>query len=459
MLKLFCALLAIACFGLAHAAPRPAKTVKRCGELSACDECEIRYVGRCTSKGLQGQGEVLVIHPDGKRRKAFSTFANDESQGLYLNIYPTDYYAMPGTPPKHPDQVTFNLTVPLPNGQTSRVYGWRQTTDLDTVDAPTTWYFKASEESALDPTPLTSDQVMARLQALPYKQPSLPLDVLKGLFDGSHTLMSTTSDGAATTSSAPVPERRAVAPPVAPPVGPAKPADAGTPSAGQRRIRSHGRTLLIPAGYDAVDDAHLHTVTAETLGAPMWIVGRDLDEARQVGNTLYGFYSRFNACLAGESCAGDDGVNLPVSQLLHLDFGWVAIVQAFQAGSSTSSRQSKVLFVAGAPSRQVAIDEVLDDYRENRGGTVIQTLRVGLVSRVDWARVENEVRARAAAVTDGYWVPEMSELNYKTTCSWNERGNNEDPGVPRGSLEQDPACQVQYRPDEKMPPPVFKVSP
>lgn len=447
---------------------KPVKSVKRCGESQACDHCTISYIGRCTREGLQGPAEVLVLYPDGKARKVYSRFSNDQAQGIYLSIYPHSLYAR-ATDEKE-DYVTFNLLVPLENGSQLEFYGWPRSSSDHSDLNPEAWYEKPAG-GKLDRTPLTTKEVLARIEASTYKQPSLKLPVLGGLLDGSHDLTATTTEGPGetlppgTTSKpgAPMPDR--VAPEKS--AAPAVPVAAGGATTGERRVRSYNRTLVIPKGYDAVEDARLYTVNTNALGAPLWIVAQSREEAAQVGQKLYSFWSSFNNCLSAVYCWGEDGKPDPGFKILQLDFGWIAIVQAFRAGTDSTEKKASVFYAASAPSRQTAIDDVLADYRQRRDGTIIQSLRVGLVSRIDWARVEKKQREEEANKKGGgYLVFDASELNYKTSCDWASRGttakkwgNNEDPDVPRGKLEQDPACVSEYRPDEKLPPPVFKVLP
>lgn len=242
---------------------------------------------------------------------------------------------------------------------------------------------------------------------------------------------------------APQPVRQAAVPSPASPA----PAPAGAPKA--RRLTTG--PLSPPKGYEHLKPAQMYSASVDALGQPMWIVARSKTEAKQIGERHYGFYSNFNGCMS--YC----------TDTIALDFGWVAIIQAFRPGNPNSrgdTRKFGVYVAYGAGSRQAAIDGALAEYRQRSGvdGPIMQSLRVGLVSELDWPRIEAAFN-RIAKVGS---IPNMDELNYKTVCDWGEVreadgriGPNMDPMPLKGDVAQDPKCKIAYRPDEKLPPPVL----
>lgn len=247
---------------------------------------------------------------------------------------------------------------------------------------------------------------------------------------------------------APAPVRQAVAP------SPAKPSDSVGLSQG-RRLTPGDVILKAPKGYEHLKPAQLYSTSVDALGQPMWIVARSKAEAIAIGNRHYGFYSNFNGCMAG------------CPDTIALDFGWVAIIQAFRPGDPNSrgdTRKFGVYVAYGAGSRQAAIDGALAEYRAKRGsdGPIMQSIRVGLVSELDWPSIEAAFNRTASSGS----IPNMEELNYKTFCDWGDvritsgplagaLGPNMNPEPTTGDLDRDPKCKTQYRPGEKLPLPVL----
>ncbi|AOX99735.1 hypothetical protein BJP62_04245 [Jeongeupia sp. USM3] len=244
---------------------------------------------------------------------------------------------------------------------------------------------------------------------------------------------------------APAPVRQAAVPaPLKP-----SPEPAGTPQA--RRLTPKDGVLKAPKGYEHIKPAQMYSISIDALGDPRWIVAGSKAEAMQIGNRMYGFYDRFNGCMS----------HCP--DTIALDFGWVAIIQAFRPGNPNlrgDTRKFGVYVAYGATSRQTAIDGALAEYRAKRGsdGPIAQSIRVGLVSALDWPAIEAEFN-RTAKVGS---IPNMDELNYKTFCDWgNVRepdgriGPNMNAEPTTGNLDRDPACRNDYRPGEKLPLPVL----
>lgn len=245
---------------------------------------------------------------------------------------------------------------------------------------------------------------------------------------------------------APAPVRQAATP--------ATPAGTGGTTPG-RNLTAKDVILRAPKGYEQIKPAQLYSISVDALGDPRWIVARSKAEAMEIGQRFYGFYDRFNSCMKG--CPG----------AVALDFGWVAIIQAFRPGDpnrSGDTRKFGVYVAYGASTRQAAIDGALAEYRANRGsdGPIAQSIRVGLVSEIDWPTVEAAFN-RTAQVGS---IPNMDELNYKTFCDWgNVRitsgpiagalGPNMNPEPTTGDLDRDPKCKSQYRSGEKLPLPVL----
>lgn len=250
---------------------------------------------------------------------------------------------------------------------------------------------------------------------------------------------------------APAPVRQVAAPVTTPPAGP----QVATPTAPGRRLTPRDVMLKAPAGYAQIKPAQMYSISIDALGDPRWIVARSPAEAAQIGQRFYGFYDRFNGCL--NVCPGT----------IALDFGWVAIIQAFRPGDPNILRDTRkfgVYVAYGAATRQGAIDGALAEYRANRGsdGPIMQSIRVGLVSEIDWPAVEAAFN-RTAKVGS---IPNMDELNYKTFCDWSNvpitqgplrgaLGPNMNPEPTTGNLDRDPKCTTQSRPGEKLPPPVL----
>lgn len=246
----------------------------------------------------------------------------------------------------------------------------------------------------------------------------------------------------------PPPVRQAAAPV---PAAPARPSpELARPSQGLK-LTPQNAVLRPPKGYEHLKPAQLYSISIDALGDPRWIVAGSKAEAMEIGTRFYGFYDRFNGCMAG------------CPETIALDFGWVAIIQAFRPGipgSRGDTRKFGVYVAYGAGSRQTAIDGVLAEYRQKSGadGPIMQSLRVGLVSQLDWPRIEGAFN-RIAKVGS---IPNMEELNYKTFCNWGEVreadgriGPNMDPMPLKGGVDGDPKCKTGYRPDEKLPPPVL----
>lgn len=216
------------------------------------------------------------------------------------------------------------------------------------------------------------------------------------------------------------------------------------------RLTPQGTTLQPPKGYEHIKPAQLYSISMNALGDPRWIVARSKTEAIQIGKRFYGWYDRFNDCLPN----GCEGAN-PIA----FDFGWVAIIQAFRPGDpnirSRDTRKFGVYGVYAAGSRQAAINGALADYRAKRGsdGPIAQSIRVGLVSEINWPRVEAEFKE--SAVRNYGLIPNMDELNYKTFCNWGDESTNMNPEPTTGDLDHDPKCKTLYRPDEKLPPPIL----
>ncbi|BCL75580.1 hypothetical protein JHS3_13160 [Jeongeupia sp. HS-3] len=239
----------------------------------------------------------------------------------------------------------------------------------------------------------------------------------------------------------PAPVRQAAVPaPVKP-----SPEPAGTPQA--RRLTPKDAVLKAPKGYEHIKPAQMYSISIDALGDPRWIVAGSKAEAMQIGNRMYGFYDRFNGCMS----------HCP--DTIALEFGWVAIIQAFRPGNPNlrgDTRKFGVYVAYGATSRQTAIDGALAEYRAKRGsdGPIAQSIRVGLVSALDWPAIEAKFN-RTAKVGS---IPNMDELNYRTFCDWgNVRepdgriGPNMNAEPTTGNLDQDPACRNDYRPGEKLP--------
>lgn len=199
--------------------------------------------------------------------------------------------------------------------------------------------------------------------------------------------------------------------------------------------------LKAPKGYEFLRPAHLYSLSIETLGDPRWIVAKSKAEAIDLGNRLFAFYDRFNTCLA--SC----------EDTIALDFGWVAIIQAFRPGTGNSPKKFGVYVAYAATSRQAAIDKVLADYRARRGseGPIAQSLRVGIVAELNWSKI--------AEKRDPELIPGMDTLHYLTFCDWSqEYGPNMNAEPTTGNVDRDPACVKYYQPEDKLPPPVLSVN-
>lgn len=242
--------------------------------------------------------------------------------------------------------------------------------------------------------------------------------------------------------------------PVARPANSSTPAPAVAPSssglikAGGLRLTPQGATLKAPKGYEHIKPAQLYTINIDALNDPRWIVARSKAEAVQIGQKpMYGFYSVFNSCMAGlyDRCR----------ETIELDFGWMAFVTATGFTETRGRKEQKIAaYVAyGAPSRQIAIDGALAEYRRNRGsdGVIAQQLTVGLVSELDWQAIEERNNRTGNN--------RMGELNYKTICDWAPRvGFNQNPEPTTGKIDGDPACKNNEDPPGQklpLPPPVL----
>lgn len=207
------------------------------------------------------------------------------------------------------------------------------------------------------------------------------------------------------------------------------------------RITPKGTILHAPKGYEHIKPAQLYSIDIQALGDPRWIIARSKGEAIEIGKRFYSFYTDFNACLA-HGCKGLNPIEF--------DFGWVAIIQAFRPPIKPGDKREFGVYGAqAAPSRQAAINGALAEYRSKRGsdGPIIQSIRVGLVSEMNWPEIE-------ASSGDG--IPHMGMLNYYTFCEWaGPGGTNFNPEPTTGDLDNDPGCKTSYKPVEKLPPPVL----
>ena len=245
------------------------------------------------------------------------------------------------------------------------------------------------------------------------------------------------------------PVRQAVMPPA-----PVKPSVGSGSAVGGLRLTPKDAVLKPPKGYERIKPAQLYSISIDALGDPRWIVAGSKAEAMQIGNRHYGFYDRFNGCMS--YC----------TDTIALDFGWIAIIQAFRPGNPNQrgdTRKFGVYVAYGATSRQTAIDGALAEYRAKRGsdGPIAQSIRVGLVSQLNWPAIEAAFNQTAKVGS----IPNMDELNYKTFCDWGDvrepdgtLGPNMNAEPTTGDLDRDPKCEKLYKADEKLPPPVLTMA-